>query len=111
MSRFEANFVVKNEATLIQRVTSVMAIADELKNKDMIHDEKYAEIKAEGTNQGKMRKLFEALHSGGDRVKNDFYYALKHHEPFLFKDLGGRVTTENTCEVDSSEQNLQESMR
>ncbi|KAK9980096.1 hypothetical protein ABG768_013493 [Culter alburnus] len=109
MSSFEAQFVDKNEAALIQRVSSVMPIADELKNKGMIHDEKYAEIRAEVTNQGKMRKLFEALHSGGDRVKNDFYYALKHHEPFLFKSLGG-VTAENTFEVDSCEQNLQERM-
>ncbi|XP_067219947.1 apoptosis-associated speck-like protein containing a CARD [Chanodichthys erythropterus] len=109
MSSFEAQFVDKNEAALIQRVTSVMPIADELKNKGMIHAEKYAEIKAEVTNQGKMRKLFEALESGGNRVKYDFYYALKHHEKFLFKELGGRVTAENTCEVDSK-QNQQESM-
>uniref|UniRef100_A0A673MUR3 Si:ch211-66k16.27 n=1 Tax=Sinocyclocheilus rhinocerous TaxID=307959 RepID=A0A673MUR3_9TELE len=84
----EAQFVDKNYAALIQKVSSVMAIADELKNKGMIHEEKYSEIRAEQTNQGKMRMLFEALNSGGDRVKNDFYYALRDHEPYLFKYLG-----------------------
>uniref|UniRef100_A0A671P8Y9 Si:ch211-66k16.27 n=1 Tax=Sinocyclocheilus anshuiensis TaxID=1608454 RepID=A0A671P8Y9_9TELE len=86
--REKAQFVDKNYAALIQKVSSVMAIADELKNKGMIHEEKYSEIRAEQTNQGKMRMLFEALNSGGDRVKNDFYYALRDHEPYLFKDLG-----------------------
>lgn len=80
----------RNRAALIQRVTSVMPIADELKSKNMIHGEKYAEIGAEKINPEKMRKLFEAL-AGGDRVKHDFYYALKNHEPFLFKDLGKRI--------------------
>ncbi|XP_077078099.1 apoptosis-associated speck-like protein containing a CARD [Siphateles boraxobius] len=109
MSSIEAQFVTRNRATLIQRVTSVMPIADELQNKDMIHAETYAEIRAENTNQGKMRKLFEALEAGGDRVKNDFYHALKNHEPFLFKDLGG--VTENTSELDSSEWNRPERMQ
>uniref|UniRef100_A0A671M1P2 Si:ch211-66k16.27 n=1 Tax=Sinocyclocheilus anshuiensis TaxID=1608454 RepID=A0A671M1P2_9TELE len=84
----KAHFVDGNYAALVQRVTSVMAIADELKNEDIIHEEKYAEIRAEQTSQGKMRKLFEALNAGGHRVKNDFYYALRNHEPYLFRDLG-----------------------
>ncbi|KAL1280881.1 hypothetical protein QQF64_015481 [Cirrhinus molitorella] len=89
MSSFEVQFVDGNYAALIQRVTSVMAIADELKNKNMIHPEIYSEIRAEQTSQGKMRKLFEALNAGGDTVKNHFFYALRSHEPFLFRDLGG----------------------
>uniref|UniRef100_A0A8C1Z7K4 Si:ch211-66k16.27 n=1 Tax=Cyprinus carpio TaxID=7962 RepID=A0A8C1Z7K4_CYPCA len=83
-----AQFVDDRFAVLVQRVTSVMAIADELKNKGMIHNEKYSEIRAEQTSQGKMRKLFEALNAGGDRVKKDFYYALRNHEPYLFRELG-----------------------
>ncbi|XP_059358630.1 apoptosis-associated speck-like protein containing a CARD [Carassius carassius] len=89
MSSFEAQFVDGHFAVLVQRVTSVMAIADELKNKKMIHNEKYSEIGKEQTDQGKMRKLFEALNAGGDRVKNDFYYALRNHEPYLFRELAG----------------------
>ncbi|KAK2900558.1 hypothetical protein Q8A67_008673 [Cirrhinus molitorella] len=85
----ETQFVDRNYAALIQRVSSVKAIADELKNNGMIHHETLSEIKAEQTNQDKMRKLFEALNSGGDTVKNTFYYALKNQEPSLFRDLGG----------------------
>uniref|UniRef100_A0A672RUC8 Si:ch211-66k16.27 n=1 Tax=Sinocyclocheilus grahami TaxID=75366 RepID=A0A672RUC8_SINGR len=84
-------FVDGNYAALIQRVTSVMALADELKNRGMIHDEKYSGIVAEQTNQGKMRKLFEVLNSGDDQVKNAFYYALRNHEPALFRNLGKRI--------------------
>ncbi len=80
-----------NYAVLVQRVASVMAIADELKNRNMVHEEKYAEIRAEQTNQGKMRKLFEALNAGGDRVKNAFYHTLRNHEPYLLKDLGKKI--------------------
>ncbi|XP_056336810.1 uncharacterized protein LOC130247547 [Danio aesculapii] len=85
----EALFVDDKSAELIQRVTAVMAIADELRTKDIIHGEKYEEIKAEKTNQEKMRRLFESLNSGGDDVKRVFYYLLEKHEPHLFKDLGG----------------------
>jgi len=83
--------VNRNRAALIQRVTSVMPIVDELNSKGMIHAETYAEIRAERTNQEKMRKLFEALEAGGDRVKYEFYHALKIHEQFLFRDLGTRI--------------------
>ncbi|KAG1933482.1 apoptosis-associated speck-like protein containing a CARD [Pimephales promelas] len=85
-----------------------MPIVDELNSKGMIHAETYAEIRAERTNQEKMRKLFEALEAGGDRVKYEFYHALKIHEQFLFRDLGGG--TENTA-GDNREQNLSERMQ
>lgn len=80
-----------NRAALIERVTSVMPLADVLRSKKMIHEEKYSEIKAEKTNQDKMRTLFEALNAGGDKVKTAFYQELRKCEPFLFKDLGKRV--------------------
>ncbi|XP_067309400.1 uncharacterized protein si:ch211-66k16.27 [Pseudorasbora parva] len=86
----EAKFVDDNSAELIQRVTSVLPIADELKQEEgMLHQEKYDEIKAEKTNQDKMRKLFESLNSGGNKVKIAFYYLLEKHHSHLFKDLGG----------------------
>uniref|UniRef100_A0A9J7ZKW5 CARD domain-containing protein n=1 Tax=Cyprinus carpio carpio TaxID=630221 RepID=A0A9J7ZKW5_CYPCA len=85
----EVMFVDKNSAKLIQKVTSVMPIADELKNKGMIHPEKYDEIEAKETDQEKMRKIFESFKSGGDTAKSAFYYLLEEHEEQLFKDLGG----------------------
>ncbi|XP_058620087.1 NACHT, LRR and PYD domains-containing protein 1b allele 3 isoform X2 [Onychostoma macrolepis] len=74
----EARFVDKNSAKLIQRVTSVMPIADELHSKGMIHDENYAAIKAKKTDQDKMRKLFELLTS--ECLKKAFYYLLEKNE-------------------------------
>ncbi|XP_073712070.1 uncharacterized protein [Misgurnus anguillicaudatus] len=84
-----ARFVDEKYAQLVARVTSVMALADYLKSNNMIHEETYSEIRAERTNQEKMRKLYEALNSGGDNVKNAFYNALRKHEPYLLEDLGG----------------------
>lgn len=84
-------FVDKNSAKLIQKVTSVMPIADELKNKGMIHPEKYDEIEAKETDQEKMRIIFKSFKSGGDTAKSAFYYLLEEHEEQLFKDLGKRI--------------------
>ncbi|XP_016110222.1 uncharacterized protein [Sinocyclocheilus grahami] len=83
----EARFVDENYADLIQNVTPVMPIADELYNKGMIHAEKYAEIKAEKIDQEKMRKILESLKS--DNFKTAFYYLLEKHAKHLFNDLGG----------------------
>ncbi|XP_073786173.1 apoptosis-associated speck-like protein containing a CARD [Danio rerio] len=105
MSNYEAEFVDRNRAALIQRVIAVMPIADELKNK--IHDETYAEIKAEKTSQGKMRKLYDALNAGGDRVKTDFYYALRNNELYLFKDLGGVTANHDEADVNMERRILQ----
>uniref|UniRef100_A0A671LVG5 Si:ch211-66k16.27 n=1 Tax=Sinocyclocheilus anshuiensis TaxID=1608454 RepID=A0A671LVG5_9TELE len=82
-------FVDRHRSELIQRVTMVMPVMDELLG--MIHDEKYAEIKAEKKNQDKMRKFFESLTSGGDKVKKAFYYLLEKIEEHLLKDLGKRT--------------------
>ncbi|XP_050985428.1 apoptosis-associated speck-like protein containing a CARD isoform X2 [Labeo rohita] len=86
----------------MQRVTSVMPIADELLSKGMIHAEKYAEIKAENTDQDKMRKLYESLKSGGDQVKRAFYYLLERNEEHLFKDLGGVSRKRKLSDQESS---------
>ncbi|XP_067219759.1 histone H1-like isoform X2 [Chanodichthys erythropterus] len=65
-----------------------MPIADELQSKDMLHGEKYDEIRAEKTDQEKMRKLFESF-KAGNTVKMAFYELLEKHELTLFKELGG----------------------
>ncbi|XP_052388534.1 apoptosis-associated speck-like protein containing a CARD [Carassius gibelio] len=83
----EAKFVDKNYSYLIQNVTTVMPIADELLNKGMIHNETYEQIKAETTDQEKMRKLLKSLKP--DNVKSTFYYLLEKHAKHHFKNLGG----------------------
>ncbi|KAM9459002.1 uncharacterized protein ACWYII_010806 isoform 1-T3 [Salvelinus alpinus] len=86
-SEHSAQFVDKYRSDLIQRVTMVMPIAEDLLSQNMIHEEVYSNISAARTNQDKMRVLFKALHSGGNKVKSAFLSMLREHEPNLVQDL------------------------
>ncbi|KAM6920177.1 uncharacterized protein PEZ65_012212 [Lycodopsis pacificus] len=78
----KAKFVDDNRATLIQTVSAVMAITEELG--DMVHPEAYSLINATATSRDKMRELYDnSLRSGGEVVKAAFYDALKKHHPGL----------------------------
>ncbi|XP_056325401.1 NACHT, LRR and PYD domains-containing protein 1a-like [Danio aesculapii] len=83
----ESEFVDALRDKLIQRVSSVMAIADSLKSKHMITDEIYSEVQDANTKQMKMRCLFIALDSGGASVKTEFYRLLTKNEPRLVDEL------------------------
>uniref|UniRef100_A0AAY5EBC7 CARD domain-containing protein n=1 Tax=Electrophorus electricus TaxID=8005 RepID=A0AAY5EBC7_ELEEL len=83
----EVHFVDKHMDKLIGRVTSVMEIADCLLSKKMITDETYDKIHTEKTPQEQMRILIQALRSGGQNMKDEFYRILKEKQPFLIKDL------------------------
>ncbi|XP_051718743.1 NACHT, LRR and PYD domains-containing protein 1 homolog isoform X4 [Ctenopharyngodon idella] len=83
----EIEFVNTHGDKLIQRVSSVMAIADSLKSKNMITSEIWGKIKAAEPQQQKMRVLLEALDSGGDSVKAEFFRLLKENEPHLVEEL------------------------
>uniref|UniRef100_A0A3B4H401 CARD domain-containing protein n=1 Tax=Pundamilia nyererei TaxID=303518 RepID=A0A3B4H401_9CICH len=72
---FDAALVDKNRTKLIQSVTLVMAIADELRQRGMIHPEIYNKIKAAGTSQDQMRELYNSLTTR--EVKFAFYKILK----------------------------------
>lgn len=87
---------------LIQRVTSVMALADCLLEKRMIHHELYSQIISTSTTQGKMRQLINALQYGGSEVKSYFYQVLQQHEPYLIKELRGesvKITMKITIDI------------
>ncbi|XP_038562821.1 receptor-interacting serine/threonine-protein kinase 3-like [Micropterus salmoides] len=78
----KAKFVDDKRAALIQKVSEVMAVAEDLGN--MVHPEAYAVIDAKGTSQEKMRVLYQrVLTSGGEKVKAAFYDALRNHHPAL----------------------------
>ncbi|XP_053474113.1 uncharacterized protein LOC128603594 [Ictalurus furcatus] len=87
MDRTGAEFVDKHRETLIQRVSSVMEIADCLKSKNMIRDEMYYNIKEESTSYKQMRLLYRSLDTGGRAVKEEFCKILREKEPFLVNDL------------------------
>ncbi|XP_064869787.1 NACHT, LRR and PYD domains-containing protein 1 homolog [Oncorhynchus nerka] len=86
-SEDSAQFVDKYRPQLIQRVTMVMPIADELLAEGMIHKEMYSNISAARTDEDKMRELFKALQSGGNKVKSAFLSILRENEPNLVQDL------------------------
>ncbi|TRY88322.1 hypothetical protein DNTS_004531, partial [Danionella cerebrum] len=83
----ESEFADGFRHKLIQRVVSVMPIADVLKSKRMIDHEFYNEVHDAKTRQDKMRCLYKALDSGGDSVKAEFYKLLRDNEPFLVDEL------------------------
>ncbi|XP_031666577.1 NACHT, LRR and PYD domains-containing protein 3 isoform X2 [Oncorhynchus kisutch] len=86
-SDHNAELVDEHRSQLIQRVTMVMPIADELLAEGMIHKEMYSNISAARTDEDKMRELFKALHSGGNKVKSAFLSTLRENEPHLVQDL------------------------
>ena len=83
------HFVDSHRAALIQRVTSVNAIMDDLLGEGVLNEEKYSEVNAEKMRQEKMRKLYDVISAGGPKGKDVFYTSLQKHEAFLMNDLKG----------------------
>ncbi|XP_045893172.1 NLR family CARD domain-containing protein 3-like [Micropterus dolomieu] len=75
----DADWVDNNRAKLIQSVTSVMPIADEMVEQKIIHNEMYANIMAASTSQEQMRALYTALTS--TKAKCAFYRILQDIQP------------------------------
>ncbi|KAI4872472.1 hypothetical protein NFI96_028957, partial [Prochilodus magdalenae] len=82
-----AEFVDDHRGQLIQRVSSVMELADSLQSKKMIGDEMYNNIKVAKTSQEQMRILYDVLQSGGTAVKAEFYEVLKLQQHCLVEEL------------------------
>uniref|UniRef100_A0A4W5RQ83 CARD domain-containing protein n=1 Tax=Hucho hucho TaxID=62062 RepID=A0A4W5RQ83_9TELE len=59
----DATFVDDNRAELIQMVTMVMPISDDLLQRGIILDEAYSNISVPRTRQEQMRELFKALNT------------------------------------------------
>lgn len=85
-----ADFVDRHRGILIQKVTSVMEIADCLEGRKMITREMYRNVEAKATSHEQMRELYKHLESGGRAAKAEFYQILKEKQPCLVMDLESR---------------------
>ncbi|KAL1004946.1 hypothetical protein UPYG_G00052540 [Umbra pygmaea] len=92
MKEAEAEFLDRHRKALIQRVTTVMPIADELIQNKMIHEELYSDILVTQTSQARMRLLFKSFKT--ITVKSAFYRILQKIEPYLVQELSGTDTTD-----------------
>uniref|UniRef100_A0A671Y652 PYD and CARD domain containing n=1 Tax=Sparus aurata TaxID=8175 RepID=A0A671Y652_SPAAU len=80
-----ALFVDKYREELIQRVTNIPQILDQLLAKEVIDQETYDEISALPTSQKQMRRLYKSLKVA--RAKDKFYEILEGKEKWLIDDL------------------------
>ncbi|XP_056600625.1 NACHT, LRR and PYD domains-containing protein 1 homolog isoform X2 [Triplophysa dalaica] len=78
-------FLHKHGPQLIQKVKSVMEIADCLRSRDMITSEKYDKVHTAEPPQEKMRILLTVLES--ETVKEEFYRLLEEKIPLVVDEL------------------------
>ncbi|XP_059581644.1 uncharacterized protein LOC102566162 isoform X3 [Alligator mississippiensis] len=88
--RFE-HFIRRHQEELIQRV-SLLAGALGLLSMDVLHPEQYQSIMAEGSDQDRMRKLYELVPTWGTMGKDQLYWALKQTNQDLITELLGSWT-------------------
>ncbi|XP_039973363.1 apoptosis-associated speck-like protein containing a CARD [Xiphias gladius] len=82
------HFVDKHRLQLINRVSNVAPILDELLDSNVIQQESYDTIRALSTCQEKIRAIYAAL-KAGESCKDIFYDILKKNDPYLIADLQG----------------------
>ncbi|XP_034360918.2 NACHT, LRR and PYD domains-containing protein 1a-like [Arvicanthis niloticus] len=80
------HFMDQHREQLVTRVTSVDPLLDKLHSL-VLSEESYEAVRAETTNQDKMRKLFSLSQSWSQACKDQFYQALKETHPHLIMDL------------------------
>uniref|UniRef100_A0A4W6BRN9 CARD domain-containing protein n=1 Tax=Lates calcarifer TaxID=8187 RepID=A0A4W6BRN9_LATCA len=82
------HFVDEHQCDLIDRVSNIGPILDNLLKDGVIQQEDYDQIRAIPTTQEKMRKLYGGpLKAGGHESKDIFYRTLEEKEPCLISDL------------------------
>uniref|UniRef100_A0A667X383 PYD and CARD domain containing n=1 Tax=Myripristis murdjan TaxID=586833 RepID=A0A667X383_9TELE len=83
-----SHFVDTHRTALIQRVSTVPPLLDELLDRGIIKQEGYNTIMAQATSQARMRELYTGpLNACGSSGKDIFYKILEKLEPYLISDL------------------------
>ncbi|XP_074539974.1 apoptosis-associated speck-like protein containing a CARD [Halichoeres trimaculatus] len=83
----DMHFVEKHKIQLINRVSNIAPILDELLSKGVIQQEQYGDISALPTSQKKVRALYDGCLRSGKASKDIFLESLKKNEKFLIADL------------------------
>uniref|UniRef100_A0A3Q4GVK4 PYD and CARD domain containing n=1 Tax=Neolamprologus brichardi TaxID=32507 RepID=A0A3Q4GVK4_NEOBR len=86
-SMVSKDFVEKHRGQLIQRVSNIALILDELLDKEVIQQETYTRIRALSTSQEKMRELYSGPLQASAACKKIFYDSLLENEKPLVKEL------------------------
>ncbi|XP_012587252.1 PREDICTED: apoptosis-associated speck-like protein containing a CARD [Condylura cristata] len=86
MKAKQAHFVDRHRAALINRVTEVDAVLDNLYG-SVLTEEQYQAVRAESTNPNKMRKLFGFAPAWDQNCKDLLLQALRETQSFLVADL------------------------
>ncbi|XP_059194786.1 NACHT, LRR and PYD domains-containing protein 1b allele 2-like [Centropristis striata] len=81
------HFVDKHRVKLIERVSNLAAILDDLLDKKVIQQGVYAEICAKCTDEDKMRALYSGPLKAGETCKDIVYKILVKNEPLLIQEL------------------------
>ncbi|KAG9462227.1 hypothetical protein GDO78_014639 [Eleutherodactylus coqui] len=81
------HFVDEHRTELIQRVTLVDPILDDLFQMQLLTQEAYDTVRSINTNQEKMRELYVHVNSWGNEDKDKFLQSLIKHNSPLIRDL------------------------
>nr|UBR18736.1 apoptosis-associated speck-like protein containing a CARD [Lateolabrax maculatus]WJN24708.1 ASC [Lateolabrax maculatus] len=84
-----ADFVDKHRVELINRVSNIAPILDELLERKVISQETYDNIRSLRTSQEKMREIYSSGLKAGRCCKDIFWEILQKNEQFLIADLKG----------------------
>ncbi|XP_030015115.1 apoptosis-associated speck-like protein containing a CARD isoform X2 [Sphaeramia orbicularis] len=80
------HFIDKHRVALINRVTNLDAILDELLGQ-FIDSAGYSKVRAKPTNEEKMREILDVAMKGGTKCKDILYEILERHEKYLLEEL------------------------
>ncbi|XP_044064230.1 apoptosis-associated speck-like protein containing a CARD isoform X1 [Siniperca chuatsi] len=83
----DIHFVDKHRTALINRVSNIAPILDELVDKNVIQQETYDRIRILPTTQEKMRELYSGCLKASGTCKDIFYKILEENEKYLIADL------------------------
>lgn len=83
----DKHFVDQHMTELIQKISHIDPLLDELFSQGVMHQEIYDQIRAESTPQRKVRALYNGPLKASVKCKDIFYNLLVKYEKYLIQDL------------------------